>query len=173
MLLWSIQWYFLLDHPETTANDSFISHNEQIDTDSENYVTEEEKPADEEDSTDSPPFSPISCASNNEPVEQQVIFEEHDSNNALNGGDIKQNQWNGFTIVIDNLDKNIHRSFQRIDFQTRSLHVCNAYAVKDCVNFSGYSDRKNSDFTVDLKQLLPSTADLNKLKNDFHILISQ
>ena len=124
---------FLLDHPETTANDNFVSHNEQvdtdsdnyvtiqettandsfisqneqIDTDSENYVTEEEEPADEEDSIDSPPFSPISCASNNEPVEQQVIFEGNDSINALNGADINQNQWNGFTIVIDNFDKNI------------------------------------------------------------------
>ena len=67
----------------------------------------------------------MSCASNNEPVEQQIIFEEHDSNNGLNGADISQNQWNGSTIVIDNFIN----FFPRIDFQTSSLHICNAYAV--------------------------------------------
>lgn len=169
---------FVLDNQVPAANDSFVSQNQQIDTDSDNYITEEEEEAaNERDSIESPPFSPISCASDDEPVEQQVIseehVEEHESSNAVDEDNANQTQWNGFIIVIDNLDKNIHRSFQRIDFQTRSLHICNAYAVKDRVNFSGYSDRQTSDYVVDLKQLLPSTLDLNNLKDDFQILISR
>ena len=124
----------MLDNQVPAANDDFISQQQQIDIDSDNYITEdEEQEANGEDSIDSPPFSPVSCASE-DPLEQQIQqtiseqrVEENGSSNAQNE-DNNQLQWNGFTIVIDNLDKNIRRSFQRIDFQTRSLHICNAYA---------------------------------------------
>ena len=123
----------MLDNQVPAANDDFISQ-QQIDIDSDNYITEdEEQEANGEDSIDSPLFSPVSCASE-DPLEQQIQqtiseqhVEENGSSNAQNE-DNNQLQWNGFTIVIDNLDKNIRRSFQRIDFQTRSLHICNAYA---------------------------------------------
>ena len=46
-------------------------------------------------------------------------------------------------------------------------------AVKDRVNFSRYSDKQTSDYVVDLKQLLPSELDLQKLREVFHILISR
>ena len=146
---------------------------------SDNYITEEEEQgANGEDSIDSPPFSPVSCASE-DPVEQQIQqtiskqhVEENGSSNIQNEDNSNQIQWNGFIIVIDNVDKSIHRSFQRKDFQTCFLHICNGYAVKDGVNFSHYSDKQTSDYVVNLKQLLPSVLDLKKLREDFQILIS-
>ena len=93
-----------------------------------------------------------------------IIIQNEDNSNQI--------QWNGFTIVIDNVDKSIHRFFQRIDFRTCFLHICNAYAVKDGVNFSHYSDKQTSGYVVNLKQLLPSVLDLKKLREDFQILIS-
>ena len=35
----------------------------------------------------------------------------------------------GYVVVIDNLDMNVRRSFQRIDRTTESYHFCHAYAV--------------------------------------------
>ena len=122
---------FVVNNQETTANDSFVLQNEQIDTDSDNYITEEEEASDEDSNIDAPPFSPISSASNDEPVEEQrqkAISEKHDENsNTLNEDNNDQSEWSGFTMEVDNLDKNTRRSFQRIDYQTLSLHICNVY----------------------------------------------
>ena len=69
----------LIDNQVSAAND-FISQQQQIDTDSDNYITEkEEQGAIGEDSIDSLSFSPVSCASE-DPVEQQIqqtISEQH------------------------------------------------------------------------------------------------
>ena len=170
---------FVLNNQETLANDSFVSQNEEINVDSDNYTTEEEEEdSDEDDNVDAPPFSPVSCASS-DPVEehcqvQEAISEENEENtDTISEDNSTQSEWNGFTIVIDNLDKNIRRSFQRIDFQTRSLHICNAYAVKDRVNFSTLSDEPGNNFIVDLEQLLPNTHDLSSLIEDIQILITR
>jgi len=65
---------FTLDNQETAANDRFVSHNQQIDTDNDNYITDEEKEtANKEDTIDFPLFSPISCVRDDELVGQQVI----------------------------------------------------------------------------------------------------
>lgn len=32
-------------------------------------------------------------------------------------------QWTGYVIVGDNVDKNVRRSFQRVDYQTQSLII--------------------------------------------------
>ncbi len=42
----------------------------------------------------------------------------------------------GFKVVFDNIDMNVKPRYMRGDFQTRSLHYVNAYAVKDRINFS-------------------------------------
>ena len=39
-------------------------------------------------------------------------------------------EWNGYKVVKDNFDKNIHPSFQRVNRQTLSTHYCHVYAVK-------------------------------------------
>ena len=53
---------------------------------------------------------------------------------------VKPPAWSGYVIEGDNVDKNIHQSFQRVDCKTQSLHYFNAYAVLDRIDFSGLSD---------------------------------
>ena len=44
--------------------------------------------------------------------------------------------WAGYKIVGDNVDKNIHPSFQRTDWQIESLHYFHVCAAEDRVDFS-------------------------------------
>ena len=50
------------------------------------------------------------------------------------------NIWCGFKIVDDNFDKNFRRTFQRLDYQTISLHYFHLYAVKDRIDLNHLSD---------------------------------
>ena len=56
----------------------------------------------------------------------------------------------GFKTVGDNIDKNLCRSFQRIDYQTRSFHYFHSYAVLETA-----SDLPKPG-VVDLMQVLPT-----------------
>jgi len=47
----------------------------------------------------------------------------------------------GYVIVIDNLDMNVRRSFQRIKWSTESMHFCHAYVVLNRFDTSGLEDR--------------------------------
>lgn len=79
----------------------------------------------------------------------------------------------GFKVVGDNIDKNIRRSYQRIDRTTRSLHYFHMFAVKDRVDFSHLSNSRPTHVEVDIQVLLPSAKDFAAIKNDFEILISR
>ena len=84
--------------------------------------------------------------------------------------------WSGFKIVGDNVDYNIHASFQRSDDTAqRSFHQFHAIAVKDRVDFSALSDSAPvlSSADYDLKSLLPSEADIDIIKDEMSILISR
>ena len=70
------------------------------------------------------------------------------------------------TIIIDNVDKNIRPSFQRVDRQTRSLHYCHTLAIKDRINLTQFSDISCTD-PVKFTNFLPDTQDLNLLKKIF------
>jgi len=50
----------------------------------------------------------------------------------------------GYVIVIDNLDMNVRRSFQRINWSTESMHFCHAYAVLNRFDTLGLEDRPPS-----------------------------
>lgn len=78
-----------------------------------------------------------------------------------------------FKIVADNIDKNIRPSYQRIDRQTVSLHYVHALAVCDRIDFSSLSDVVSDHVFIDPSSLLPSTTDLNAVKEEFQILISR
>ena len=78
------------------------------------------------------------------------------------------NEWKGFKIIGDNIDKNIHRSYQ-----TQSLHYFHACAVLDRVDFSGPSDEPPQPSLVDPLEFLPSQSDVTLVKQDFAILISR
>ena len=79
---------------------------------------------------------------------------------------------NGFKVVIDNLDKNIRASFQRIDRSTLSLHFIHAYGALDNIDFSGLSDDRPAPKEVDLDKLLPPSADVAEIQKHFSIPIS-
>ena len=80
--------------------------------------------------------------------------------------------WCGFEVVVDNLDKNIRPSFQRFDSGTISKHWIHAYAVKDRIDLSSYSDDPVTT-PIDVKALLISTTDVAQLENDSIILMSR
>jgi hypothetical protein len=86
--------------------------------------------------------------------------------------------WNGFTIVIDNLDKNVSPRYKRVDNQTKSLHFCNGFAAHDRINLEGVSDEPSQFANVPvndlpLKDLLPTDSDNQQVIHNFSILVSR
>ena len=82
------------------------------------------------------------------------------------------NQWHGFKIVGDNLDKNIKPRHQTLLHKTQSLHYFNVYAIKDRVDLSQLSDVPP---TVDIEAItmdtvLPTPEDLDQLLTNFAVL---
>lgn len=78
----------------------------------------------------------------------------------------------GFVIATDNVDKNIRRSHQRENRQTKSLHYCHSLAIKNRINISGLSDEPSSA-EICVETFLPNCEDLSKLLSDFKILKSR
>lgn len=81
--------------------------------------------------------------------------------------------WNGFKIVGDNIDKNIRPSYQRCDRQTVSLHYFHACAIRDRIDFSSLNNTRPTSVLIDPTDLLPKTADVDALKDEFQILVSR
>ena len=80
--------------------------------------------------------------------------------------------WTGFTLVGDNVDKNIHRSFQRIGYNTQSLHLFNTYAVLDRVDLSTRSDTVATT-VVDPASILPTSEDYQVIEQEFQVLVKR
>lgn len=84
----------------------------------------------------------------------------------------------GYRLCGDNIDKNVHTRYMRIDRRNRSLHYFHFYALENRVNFTSLSDKRpdNSSIT-DLrtvgKSLLPTPGDDAALKKNISILISR
>ena len=83
-----------------------------------------------------------------------------------------QSTWTGFKLVGDNLDKNIHPSFSRLDRKTKSLHYFHYYAVLDRLDLSSYSD-VSPTAPVDVNKLLVNTTDVVQLDSDAITLMSR
>jgi len=81
--------------------------------------------------------------------------------------------WSGFKIVVDNIDKNLRRSFQRCDRQTVSLHYFHSCAVVDRIDFSHLSDVAPESVVIDPSTILPNAADLDAIKREFQVLVSR
>ena len=73
--------------------------------------------------------------------------------------------------MFDNIDMNIKPRFMRSDYQTRSPHYVNSYAVKDRIDFSQFSSETPTELT--LFEVLPNDADYKSLKDDFTVLVSR
>jgi len=74
--------------------------------------------------------------------------------------------------VIDNLDMNVRRSFQRINRSTESLHFCHAFAMLNRFDTSGLEDRSPSG-VLSYEVILPDMSDLQVILNDFKVLVSR
>jgi L1 cell adhesion molecule like protein len=79
----------------------------------------------------------------------------------------------GYKIVCDNFDKNFRRTYQRIDYQTRSCHFLHSFALQDRVNLTNLSNVPSSWVTIDIDHLLPSSDDVTQLKDIMSTLISR
>ena len=162
-----------------------------------------EQSDDDRESIEAPPFSPISDASHveNESDGESIEMEEYttetlecpeevmaeqpsthtectDYNGTQHGthdraGNGTEEGWPGFKIVGDNVDKNIHRAYQRLDMQTQSLHYFHCYAVRDRVNLSAYSDSPRHNPDVDPVTLLPLLSDMATVQHDCEILVAR
>ena len=78
----------------------------------------------------------------------------------------------GYVEVIDNIDFNVRRSFQRIDRSTLSYHFCHAYAVRNRINTSILPDGPPSG-VLTCDAILPSKDDLNRVIDDITVLVSR
>ena len=78
----------------------------------------------------------------------------------------------GYVLVIDNLDMNVRRSFQRIDRTTQSMHICHVYAALNRIDTSGLEDGYASR-VLSPAVVLPNAQDLQNLISDFKVFISR
>ena len=78
----------------------------------------------------------------------------------------------GYKLVFDNIDKTVKPRHMTMDSQTQSLHFVQAYAVKDRIDYSCFSDQRRSD-EVSLYSILPSTEDYSTLKKHFIVHVSR
>ena len=99
-------------------------------------------------------------------------IERVECSTGTNVDDVVKPKWRGYKIVGDNIDKNFRRSFQRVDYQTRSFHYFHSYGVIDRVDFSGLSDAQVTG-EISLMSILPSKDDIKALKEAFYIFVSR
>ena len=78
----------------------------------------------------------------------------------------------GYVLVIDNIDMNIRRSFQRCDRTTKSYHFCHAFAVQNRLDTSVLSDGASTG-TLSSEAILLSSNDLERITEDFKVLVSR
>ena len=72
-----------------------------------------------------------------------------------------------FKLVGDNIDKNVCPQDTRADNQTRSFHYFHTFAIKDRVDLTHLTDKKNVPQKFNPETLLPSSTDKQKLLEHF------
>ena len=80
-----------------------------------------------------------------------------------------------YKMVGDNLDTNVVPREMRVDYQTRSLHYFQSYALRDRVDLSTLSSEVNAPDVskINLESFLPSSGDEKILKNNFAVLVGR
>ena len=73
-------------------------------------------------------------------------------------------------MIDDNIDKIAHRSFQRLNYNTQSLHYFRTYDLLDRVD--GLSDEPPKK-EINFNTLLPNDEDICKLKDSFVVLVAR
>ena len=80
-----------------------------------------------------------------------------------------------FKLVGDNIDKNVRPREMRSEHQTRSLHYFHAYAVRDRVDMSTFSNDAQLPVAsaVNLQDLLPTSSDEVTMRENFVTLVGR
>ena len=78
----------------------------------------------------------------------------------------------GYILVIDNVDMNVRRSYQRVGSTTTTYHFCHGYAAQNRVHSTKLADGPPSG-TLTIDDVLPSINDLESSLNDFEVLVSR
>lgn len=116
-----------------------------------------------------PPYSPISilCSPHDDSLD---VHAPHDSQ-----GSYSKSDWQGFIIIGDNIDKTVHARHQTLDMRNRSLHYFNSYAVVDRCDFSQCAENHIVPdlSSYDVSTFLPTSTDLNKLLQNFSVLVGR
>ena len=89
-----------------------------------------------------------------------------------------QNEHVGYTIWVDNLDKNVHRRHMRLDHATESPHFFHMHAVENHIDFKMLSDVSRTHLNLSeartiAESLLPTQLDDEILKKNISTLISR
>ena len=127
--------------------------------------------------------SPLPAAGNIHVVVKELIIYcsslQLEQNSPQHGAPVvnsgEDNEWHGFRLTGDNIDKNVKPRDMRINNQTKSLHYFHVFAVKDRINFSHLSSNAemvcfdNIDFGV----FCPNLDDEAKLVLNFETLVTR
>ena len=134
-------------------------------------------------SYDAPPWSPIELSQSDSCEVNPIRIEEDcelpgtlsvttDQPLDTEKSDKESSHWTGFKLVGDNVDKNFHPSFQRINNKTNSMHAFHFYAVRDRVNLSSFSDITPTN-TIDINKILINDKEIEELNSHMAILLSR
>lgn len=143
-------------------------------------------PQDESDCSDLASISP-SCKSSGALTEEEQVNSESDDGEwermeddetpGLNRNEAshQENSLCTYTIVGDNVDKNIKPRDMRIDKQVDSLHAFHMYATKDRIDASRLPDEKPvGDLeTTPISTFVPSVGDNIVLRENYVTLVSR
>lgn len=90
----------------------------------------------------------------------------------VESGGLLNSEGFGYVMVMDNVDMNVRRSFQRCDHTTVSYHFCDVYGLLNRIDSSSLSDGPPSgDLSSDMA--LPNSSDLKRIMGNFAMLVSR
>ena len=125
-----------------------------------------------------PPFSPIRVTENEEALDvEHVESDQEESRTQILvpchvDMPVLRVIWNGFKLVIDNIDKNYRQSFHQMDKKTTSIHYVHYYAVCDRINLSSCSEAQPTA-PIDVQKLIVDEADLALVTDDAIVFIAR
>ena len=108
-------------------------------------------------------------------VSDDSTVDEHEkiSSEPLEQSLLTRSSLAGYKLVGDKVDKNVKPSFQRLEMRGQSLHHFHFYGEKDRVPAVFLSDVTPVRCLPESDKLLPSLDDLESVKKDMSILLSQ
>ena len=94
------------------------------------------------------------------------------SEGEVEAGRLSNSEGFGYVMVMDNVDMNVRRSFQRCDRTTASYHFCHVYGLLNRIDSSSLSDGPPSG-NLSSDMILPNSSDLKRIMEDFAVLVSR